>query len=217
MQKDKFPFILIVLLIAISLGAGWWLTKQNPSQMAGADDTALSGDTTQSGTARIGGDFTLVNQNGESYSSEQLKGQHALVFFGFTHCPDICPMGLSTITNALDSLPETTATQITPVFISVDPARDTPARMKEYAENFHPSLVALTGDEAAIAQTADAFKVFYRKAEVPADAEGNYMVNHSGYIYLMGPDGEYLRHFTSNDQPEKLADAIRDAVGGTEG
>ncbi len=158
------------------------------------------------GKAAIGGDFTLTDQNERTVHAADLHGRLQLVYFGFVSCPDICPTSLLTITNALNSL-GAQAQQVQPVFITVDPARDTPAVLKEYMQNFHPSFLGLTGTPEQVAQAAAAYKVYYEKPSAPADKE--YVVNHSGFIYLMDRDGSYLTHFSHSDPEQKLLDAIR--------
>lgn len=199
-KKSSATLVIFILLFAL---AGGWLATGNPPQKSVEKAT---------GSASIGGSFTLADQHGNTFVEQQLRGKYALIFFGFTHCPDICPAGLSTITNALETLPQAVASQINPVFITVDPERDTSQRMAEYTANFHPDFIALTGTPEAVAEAADNYKVFYEKAGLHQDADGNYMVNHSGYIYFMGPDGNYIKHFSHNADPEKLAAMVSDVI-----
>lgn len=165
--------------------------------------------TTGSGKPAIGGAFTLVDQNGAPYTDADLKGHYSLVFFGFTHCPDMCPMAMTNITTALESMLPQAAEKITPVLISVDPERDTPEVMKAYAANFHPRLVALTGTPEQTSTAASAFKVYHQVADPAAE---DYMVNHSGFIYLMGPDGQYIKHFSHTTPPEDMAVELEQIV-----
>jgi len=158
------------------------------------------------GESPIGGDFTLLGANGQEVKDASFRGKYMLVFFGFTACPDICPTTLATLSSVLESLGEKAA-QVVPVFISVDPARDTPAVIKEYLTHFDPRIVGLTGTSAQVEQVASAYKVYYAKAE--DGDEQNYMINHSGYIYLMAKDGTYLRHFSAQDASEEIAGAVR--------
>lgn len=116
----------------------------------------------------VGGPFELTNTHGETVTAQDLHGGYTLVFFGYTHCPDVCPMTLQNITQALevvgDNQPEK-AKRVTPVFITIDPARDDVARMRDYVANFHPRLIGLTGDESAIARAAEAYHVSYKKVD----------------------------------------------------
>ena len=116
----------------------------------------------------IGGPFELTDTQGETVTAQDLEGRYSLVFFGYTHCPDVCPMTLRNLSQALDVVGEeqpAKAKRVTPVFITVDPARDDVSRMRDYVANFHPRLVGLTGDKAAIAQAAGAYHVSYKKVD----------------------------------------------------
>ncbi len=168
-----------------------------------------------SGVALIGGPFTLVDQNGARRSDLDFRGKFMLIYFGYTHCPDACPMALQSMTDAIGSLGERGA-GVESIFITVDPARDTSEHLKRYLENFHPRMVALTGDESAIAAVAKAYRIFYTTARDQHAAAGtaqpsnaDYLIDHSSFIYLMGRDGRYLTHFPSNASPEQLAEGIR--------
>ena len=153
----------------------------------------------QTGIALIGGPFHLTDQNGQARSDADFRGQYLLVFFGYTNCPDVCPTTLQTITTAMDKL-GSDAAKVTPIFITIDPDRDTPAAMKSYAANFTPRLVALSGSPDAIAATAKLYRIYYKKVGEGAD----YSMDHTALVYLMGPDGNYLAHFS----PEATADDI---------
>jgi protein SCO1/2 len=158
----------------------------------------------------LGGAFVLTDQFGKPRSDAEFRGQYMLVFFGFTHCPDICPIALQTISDALDLI-GTDAARVTPIFITVDPARDTPQALRDYAANFHPRLVALTGTPAEIGAVARLYRVFYAKAtggNAPADPAA-YIMDHSAVVYLMGPDGDYVTHFDPGTTAEAIADGLR--------
>jgi protein SCO1 len=140
----------------------------------------------------IGGPFALLDQNGVLRHDSDFRGQLLLIYFGYTYCPDACPTALQTMTTAIDDLGESGG-EVQPIFITVDPERDTVAKMKEYARNFHPRLLALTGTADQVAAVTQAYSVFFRK-DPPVDG-GDYLVDHSSFIYLMGRDGRYLGHF----------------------
>lgn len=165
------------------------------------------------GAADIGGAFELVDQHGKTRTDGGFRGQLMLVFFGYTNCPDVCPIGLQTMTEALGELGEA-GHVVRPIFITVDPERDTPERLNEYAANFHPRLVALTGSEAQIARVAKAYRVYFAKAK-PKDGthsghtHGDYLMDHSSFIYLMGADGRYLTHFPANVSAADLLQGIK--------
>ena len=128
-----------------------------------------------------------------------------LIFFGYSNCPDVCAMTLSNMTAAVDALGNR-ADDVVPIFITIDPARDTVARLATYAANFGPRLVALTGDEKAIASVAREYHVYYARTDVKSDTD--YLMNHSSTIYLMGSDGRYLGHFPHTATADQMASEI---------
>jgi protein SCO1/2 len=157
------------------------------------------------GAALVGGAFALTDQDGNARRDSDFRGRFMLVYFGFTHCPDACPLALSTMTAALAAL-GSDSDRVVPVFITVDPGRDTPARLKEYAAAFHPSLVMLTGDADALAAVAKAYRVYASRAEGTGE---DYQVDHSSILYLMGPDGLFMTHFEGSASADEVAAAIR--------
>ncbi len=163
-----------------------------------------AGDAT--GQALIGGPFALIDGAGQRRSDGDFRGRPMLVFFGFTHCPDFCPTALHTMSLALDRLGGAAGT-IAPVFISLDPERDTPAQLKRYAENFDKRIVMLTGSAEEVAQAAKAYRVYYAKK--PLERPGEYTIDHSSFLYLMGPDGKFITHFRHSIAPDDLAAALR--------
>ncbi len=159
------------------------------------------------GEALIGGPFTLSDATGKPVTEQDFAGRYMLVYFGFTHCPDICPTGLLLIGNALEQLDPALRARVTPIFVSLDPERDTPEVMGNYVQHFSPQLVGLTGTPEQIARIAEAYKVYYRKVENEDSALG-YMIDHSGYMYLMGPDGKYLAHFPHHISEASLTEGL---------
>ena len=158
------------------------------------------------GKALIGGAFTLTDNTGKHVTDQDFHGKYTLVFFGFTSCPDICPAGLQLIAGALQKL-GTKAQLITPIFISVDPQRDTPEKLAAYVKNFDPRLVGLTGTPEEIAAVAKAYKVYY--AKVPSkERPDNYTMDHTSIIYVMDPKGEFVTHFTPSTSVDELASRL---------
>ncbi|MGI9523915.1 MAG: SCO family protein [Hyphomicrobiaceae bacterium] len=146
------------------------------------------------GRAEIGGPFRLVDQDGQIVTENSYEGKSLLVFFGFTHCPDVCPAGLQLVSAAMKKLgPKADALQ--PIFVSLDPNRDTPRQLKLYLSNFDSRIVGLTGTDGQIASAAKAFRVYYRKVE-DSDLSDGYTVDHSAFIYLIAPNHEFVTHFT---------------------
>jgi protein SCO1 len=159
-----------------------------------------------SGEALIGGPFELVDQNGNTVTDQTFKGKLTLVYFGFTFCPDACPTALGVMSAALDKL-DVAADRVVPVFITVDPDRDTPPVMKDYVSNFHPRMVGLTGTPEQIAKVAKAYRVYYQKAA--GTAPDDYVMDHTLLIYLMDGDGKYITHFGPDATPDQIAEEIR--------
>jgi protein SCO1/2 len=156
----------------------------------------------------IGGPFTLTDQNGKTVTDADFRGKYMLIYFGYTYCPDMCPTGLQSMAHALDDLgPD--AKKVAPLFITIDPARDTPAKMKQYAANFHPDIIGLTGTPEQIAAVAKAYQVYYAKGE-QVD-EHDYIMDHSSLIYLMRPDGSFVTTFDEEVDPAAIVKALHEA------
>ena len=164
------------------------------------------------GIAAIGGPFTLSDQSGRSLTDQDLKGSHSLIYFGYTFCPDVCPTGLQVMSNAMDQLRAETQQKITPVFITIDPDRDTADQLKSYLGNFHPRIIGLTGTKGQIAQVARAYRVYYAKAK-ESRGKRDYLMDHSSIIFLMDREGNYISHFTHATAAEDLAEKLRLSVG----
>lgn len=160
-----------------------------------------------SGTPRIGGAFTLIDQNGLTRRDTDFRGKLMLIYFGYTFCPDVCPTALQIMNLALDALGDK-ARDIQPILITIDPKRDTAERLGPYAANFHPRLVALTGSKQAIAAAARAYRVYYARSEDQKPGP-DYLMDHTSIVYLMGRDGKFLAHFTHNSSAEEMASGIR--------
>ena len=154
----------------------------------------------------IGGPFALTDQNGVRRTDADFRGKLMLVYFGFTYCPDICPTDLQQMALAVDQLGPAGET-VQPVFITVDPERDTVEHLKDYMALFHPRFVGLTGDAAAIRQAARAYRVYYEKVE--REDKSDYTLDHSVFIYLMDRDGRYLGFFPPGTSAERLAETMR--------
>jgi len=157
------------------------------------------------GAAAIGGPFSLTDQNGRRVSDQDLRGHPFLVFFGFTHCPDVCPTALFEISEVLGRLgPD--AQKVSALFVSIDPERDTPAQMKDYLSSFNPRLIGLTGDPAAVYAVAKEYRVYVKK--VPLD-NGDYTMDHTALVYLMDKDGRFVAPFNLKRSPEDAAADLR--------
>jgi protein SCO1 len=158
--------------------------------------------------AAIGGKFSLVDQNGKPFTDADLKGKWHLVFFGYTHCPDICPTALNDLSLALDQL-GAKENDFGIVFISVDPDRDTPAVIKSYVESFGGPIEGLTGTPDQVAEVAKDYKVYYAKHPT---AGGGYDMDHSALIYIMDPEGRFTATFTPDDTADAIATRLKKLV-----
>ena len=165
-----------------------------------------------SGIASIGGPFTLTDHKGRTRTEQDLKGTYSLIYFGYTYCPDVCPTALQVMTNAMDRLDEDTASKVTPVFVTVDPARDTVKQIEAYVENFHPRMVGLTGTEEQVAAAARAYRVYYAKAKDSGEST-DYLMDHSSIVFLMDPEGVYVTHFTHATEPANMAETLKQKIG----
>ena len=157
-------------------------------------------------------DVDLVDTEGDDFSlATDTDKRLTLVFFGYTYCPDVCPTTLSIMTQALDQLGPLAA-KVTPVFVTVDPERDTVAQLKAYQEHFHPSFVMLTGSPERVREAARAYRVYHRKVE--SESATDYLMDHSSITFLMGPDGGYVTHFGHDATAETMAATLRQKLGG---
>ncbi len=199
MSASRPLFIAACLILALLIG-GVALTR--------APD---NGAVLTTGKALVGGPFKLTDQHGKIVNDTDFRGKYMLVVFGYTFCPDVCPAELQVVTAALDALGPL-AERIQPVFITIDPERDSVPQLALYAGNFHPRLVLLTGSSAEIADVAKAYRVYYAKAEGSANAGRDYLMDHSSIIYLMGPDGQFVRHFTYTTDAAALAEQLKQAI-----
>jgi cytochrome oxidase Cu insertion factor (SCO1/SenC/PrrC family) len=158
------------------------------------------------GREPVGGPFDLIDQGGQRRTDADFRGKLVLIYFGYTNCPDVCPTELQALSLALDML-GSAGEAVQPLFITVDPERDTPSHLADYITSFHPRLVALTGQDAAIRKTALAYKVYFARANAPP--RGDYAVDHTGFIYVVGRDGRYRGFLPPGTSPEAIVEAIR--------
>lgn len=158
--------------------------------------------------ARIGGPFALTDQNGRSVTDRDFAGKYRIMYFGYTFCPDVCPTDVQNIAAALRTIEQQDAAlgqRIVPIFVTIDPARDTPDALRAFVSAFHPRLVGLTGSAQAIAQTAKAFGIYYARG---AGTQGGYLMDHSRQIYLFDPQGKPLA-LLPEGPPQAIATEVR--------
>lgn len=201
---NKFTKTIIALSIIIaSVSIYLLITVEMPDK-----PLAGKGGISDKGDALIGGDFTLTDHNGNEFSSQMMKGKLSLVYFGFTYCPDICPTSLQKLTQVLNTL-DKYQIDVLPIFITVDPSRDTSALLNEYLGHFHNKFIGLTGSEEEIKKVADLYKVFYSIAGGSTKEDGKYMLDHTSFVYLMDKNGKYMKHFYMSTPPEEIIEYIR--------
>jgi cytochrome oxidase Cu insertion factor (SCO1/SenC/PrrC family) len=195
----RLSVVLIPVVLTAAIVAAFYIWHAG-------DNLPAPGRNIQTGTAQIGGPFALIDQNGMRRSSSDFHGHFVLIYFGYSYCPDVCPTTLSLMAAALDKL-GAQAQSVVPVFITIDPERDTPAKLKPYMAAFGPRFVGLTGDLASIRKVAGLYRVYLKKE--PLDG-GGYGMDHSSVIYLMGPDGKFVAYWDDTSiGPDRLAAEIR--------
>jgi protein SCO1/2 len=210
---------LLSLVLIVLIGALWgmaWFGRQPGEGMADAFLRrlgALTGPDMPAPSAggvqlpqgmELGGPFVLTDHTGRTVTERDFAGRWVLAYFGFTFCPDVCPTELGTIAAAIDAMGEE-GERVTPVLFTVDPERDTPAQLADYVSRFHPRMVGLTGTPAQVSAAARAFRVYYAKVNRP-DAT-DYLMDHSSFVYLVGPDGKVRALFRPETSPEAIAAA----------
>lgn len=165
-----------------------------------------------SGSSRIGGPFALTDHTGKTFTAANLLGHYSVIYFGYTFCPDVCPTELQTLSQALDLLPPDTLAKVQPLFITVDPERDTTEVMARYVKAFHPKLLGLTGTPAEIAAAEKAYLIYAAKVPAKDGAANNYLMDHVSLLYVMGPDGKNITHFNQGMTPEQIAAALKQII-----
>ncbi|HEX3486715.1 MAG TPA: SCO family protein [Micropepsaceae bacterium] len=186
------PYLVLVAFVAA--GLLWYLGDLRSHN---AVESVSTGE-----VVTLGGPFALTDQNNMLRTEKDFAGKYTLVFFGYTYCPDVCPATLAVMAAALDRLGPR-ADRIVPLFITVDPKRDTPEKMKSYLASFGTRFVGLTGTADDIAKVAKEYRVYYR--EHPAENGGEYTVDHSGVVYLMDPNGKFIANYSLDTSPDMLA------------
>lgn len=203
-QKISYGILGTAFVVGVGLFLGWMVESHRLTGEKDAVATITEGRTI--GTAQLGGPFELVDHHGAPRSDGDFRGRYMLVYFGYRFCPDICPAALYNITEALNQLGKTAA-KIQPLFITVDPKRDTAENLGVYMQNYDPRFIALTGNENQIETAKKAYKVFALPA-TPDGTTSEYLMDHSSIIYLMDPMGRFVAHFNHTTEPKQLAAAL---------
>jgi protein SCO1/2 len=197
---NRKQMALLGLLAMVSIGIGLWagMQAQNAEQVAGYPD--------------LGGDFTLTSDQGP-VSLADLRGKVVPIYFGFTSCPDVCITSLSAIGAGLQQLSEAERAQVQPIFITIDPERDTPAKAGEYARYFHPDFIGLSGKPDEVTRVAKAHFVMFEKVEL-GDSELGYTMDHSSIVYVVGRDGVVKTLIHHGESPDNIAKVLRETLAG---
>ena len=202
MSRRIFVAIVVVLAITVvvlaTVGRGFFTPSEDASK------------TTIVGKASIGGPFHLVDGSGKPVSDMDYRGKYMIIYFGYTYCPDVCPTSLGEIAGALDMLSPDQLEKVVPIFISVDPERDTPKVVGEYVKHFHDRLIGLTGPLDAVKSAAKAYRAYFSKGE--ADADGDYPVDHTSYTYVVGPDGQFITAYRHATPALDIAKSLKDML-----
>ncbi|HEY4266354.1 MAG TPA: SCO family protein [Micropepsaceae bacterium] len=204
MKRLPLSVLAILVLVAFVAGGALWHLGDLRAQSGTAPPASPRGE--------LGGPFSLIDQYGMRRTDMDFRGKYMLVFFGYTYCPDVCPTTLAVEAEALDKL-GSRADGIVPIFISVDPKRDTPGKLKSYLASFdakppsvRPSFVGLTGNGEEIAAAAKAYRVYYRAhLDTRTDDGANYSIDHSSDVYLMSPEGKFTAYYSQGILPDELA------------
>lgn len=193
------------LSLSVGLACIWLIYHQISHQSA-----IVIQDQPGQGLPQIGGDFILVDQYGMKRSTTEFRGKYQLIYFGYSFCPDICPLGLQNMSGALKAL-ERDLDDVVPIFVTIDPERDTVENLKIYATNFHPKIIMLTGTPQEVAPILKNYKVYAAKAK-PDGTMADYLMDHSTLIYFMDREGHFIKSFPHTIAPEDLAKAVTQSL-----
>lgn len=196
------PVIASAVCVIIAIAALVYATGQRPA--------AAPPGVRESGQALIGGDFELVAHTGETMTSADFEGRPMLIYFGFTYCPDVCPMSLQLMAQALAELDEAERAEFQPLLISLDPERDTPEALASYVETpvFPENLIGLTGSAEQIETAARAYRVYYARSDANSSM-AEYLIDHSSLIYLMDRQGRFVEVFPHATAPERIVQSLQ--------
>jgi protein SCO1/2 len=198
MIRNLRYFLLGLIALTAAGFAGVWLSGARPPILSAYL------------TSAIGGPFTLVDNNGQTVTDRTYRGKWLLVFFGYTHCPDVCPTTLNSIAAALRQLGPAAAS-VQPLFITVDPQRDTPRVLANYVRAFDPRIIGLTGTTEQIAAVAREYRVYFSADETPEQRD--YQLDHSAFVYVMNPQGKFVQLFGGATANDKIAARLRQLMG----
>lgn len=196
----------VAALVAMIAGTAWFVLRSGPDDAFAACREGGIAD----GAGTIGGPFTLIDETGATVTDAEVIAEPALIYFGYTFCPDVCPIDVSRNAEAVDILEER-GIVVKPVFISIDPARDTPDVLAEFTDVMHPRMIGLTGSDEQVRAASKAYRTYFKIQDPEAE---NYLVDHSTFTYLMFPERGFADFFRRDVAPEQMADRIACFVEG---
>jgi cytochrome oxidase Cu insertion factor (SCO1/SenC/PrrC family) len=199
MLRNRQALIPYLLLVAALAGGILWRESENVPGL---------GRVVTTGQADVGGPFQLTDQHGKRVSDKDFRGRYMLIYFGYSFCPDVCPTTLAVIAQALEKLGDRSR-RVTPIFITIDPERDTPKVLDDYMKAFGPNFVGLTGSAAEIKDAEKKYRVYAAKKPLEG---GNYGMDHSSVLYLMGPDGKMVSFYDEAVSPDDLAKDLKQKI-----
>lgn len=156
----------------------------------------------------IGGEYSLIDTQGNEFTHEKLNDKISLIYFGFSYCPDVCPTIVQIMSVAMKQIPESLRDRVQAIFVSLDPERDTPQQISNFLSNYDYPIIGLTGSKDEIQKMADNYKVFFQKVASQNKDDDNYLLDHSSIIYMMGSDGKYIKHFSAKASSEEISQEI---------
>jgi cytochrome oxidase Cu insertion factor (SCO1/SenC/PrrC family) len=204
MMNRFFSYSVAVLVVVGVIIAAFVISNEMFGGRSGGNSTVVAG------ASQIGGAFTLTNNKGEAVSDEDYKGKLMLVFFGYTFCPDVCPTELNVMAQVVQGL-GADAKEVAPVFITVDPERDTVAVLNDYVQAFDPSIIGLTGTNEQITSVKKLYRAYGQAVDKDKDPEF-YLVDHTSFTYLMGRDGKLVTVFSYGTKPEEIISKIEEIL-----
>ncbi|HTC84226.1 MAG TPA: SCO family protein [Rhizomicrobium sp.] len=199
MLRNRQALIPYLLLVAALAGGILWRESENVPGL---------GRVVTTGQADVGGPFQLTDQHGKRVSDKDFRGRYMLIYFGYSFCPDVCPTTLAVMAQALEKLGDRSR-RVTPIFITIDPERDTPKVLDDYMKAFGPNFVGLTGSAAGIKDAEKKYRVYAAKKPLEG---GNYGMDHSSVIYLMGPEGKMVSFYDEAVSPDDLAKDLKQKI-----
>ncbi|KAK4237385.1 SCO1/SenC-domain-containing protein [Achaetomium macrosporum] len=206
-RSGPFSWKAGLLFVLTAAGLVWYFQSEKERMKRKRIAEATKG----VGRPKVGGPFELIDQNGNKVTDKDLRGRYSLVYFGFTHCPDICPDELDKMARMFDLVEERRPGALLPVFVTCDPARDGPKELKEYLVEFHPKFIGLTGTYEQIKDMCKAYRVYFSTPSAVKPGQ-DYLVDHSIYFYLMDPEGDFVEALGRQHSPEQAAKIILDHI-----